>query len=187
MEETPKEESPKAEAAEAQTVPYERFAQKVAEVKALEAKLSTVGEMDAVVKAWEAKYAELQDKFSADKQGWEQKEALMRTGILDEDVADLARWRFSKSDSDNFVEWLQKEALEDTVLKPHLSKEVVKVDAPKPVAEPPVNNGVKNTPAPARGELSPEAVQQMSLEDIRKNYAKIAGAWGYTPHNFDKS
>ena len=192
-EETPNTETtPDAPAAEAspQTVPYERFAQKVAELKALESKLAEAAQLGDVAKNWEDRFKSLSAEHQAEKSQWEQTTALLKAGINDEDISELARWRFSKSDSEDFAEWLENEASNDPVLKVHLNKqdteaapEAAPKTAPQPTPQPSPNAGARTAPPP-RGDFSPEAVQNMSIEDLKRNYAKIAGAWGYTPRNF---
>ena len=179
-EETPKEtptETP-TEKTGGQTVPYERFASKIAQVKALETQLA---EAQAAIKAaggWETKHTELTATMEAERHEWSQKTALYEAGLTDPEVAELARWRFEKSGEDNFSEWLSNSAKEDGILKTHLAK-------PQPAASvaPNSNIGVKASPPP-RGEFTPENVQKMTIDELKANYGKIAGAWGYRPHNF---
>ncbi len=188
--ETPNPETtPEAPAAEAppQTVPYERFAQKVAEIKALESKLAEASQLSDVAKNWEDRFKSLSAEHQSEKSQWSQTTALLKAGINDEDISELARWRFSKSESEDFSEWLESEAPNDPVLKVHLSQPTAPTDAPPtpkpPTAQPSPNAGARTAPPP-RGEFSPEAVQNMSIEDLKRKYSKIAGAWGYTPRNF---
>ena len=190
-EETPNTETPPAVETEAatetkQTVPYERFAQKVAELKAIEAQLAEAAQAVDTAKAWEDRFNTLAAEREAEKRQFTQTSALLRAGIHDEDISELARWRFEKSESEDFAEWLKNEAKNDPVLKPHLQNAPQTApQAPPPAAKPQpnVNAGAKTTPPP-RGEFSPEAVQNMTVEELRANYGKIAGAWGYTPRTF---
>lgn len=180
-------ETPTTEAApEGQTVPYERFAAKIAEIKTLQDQLTEAKSLIENVKALETQIKSIQDERTADASKFAQTEALLRAGILDDDIAELARWRFDKSESDNFAEWLANDAAADAILGEHLKKgaapEAPTQPAPQPTPQPSPNNGVRNTPAP-RGEFSPEAVQKMSVDDLKANYAKIASAWGYVPRN----
>jgi len=176
-----------APATEKQTVPYERFAQKVAEIKALETKLAEAAQSSDVAAAWETKHNELNATFESERAAWNQKSALYQVGINDPDVSELARWRFEKSGSEDFGQWLETDAKNDPILKTHLTKpEAAPTAAPTPEATPAPspNTGARSAPPP-RGEFSPEAVQNMSIEEIKANYGKIAGAWGYTPRKFN--
>ena len=174
-----------------QTVPYERFAQKVQEIKALETKLAEAAQASDLAAAWETKHNELTATFESERAAWNQKSALYQAGISDPDVSELARWRFEKSGSENFAEWLETDAKNDPILKTHLTKpEAPPAPAPEPPAtqqatpQPSPNTGTRSAPPP-RGEFSPEAVQKMTVEEIKANYGKIAGAWGYTPRKFN--
>ena len=181
-EETPTPEATEAPAetppAATNTIPYERFSQKVAEVKALEEKL-------AAAATWETKHNELAATVDAERKAWGQTQALYKAGVTSEEVGELAKWRFEKSGAEDFGAWLAADALSDPLLKSHLAPQ----EAPPPVevkttpAEPPAapvspNNGAITTPPP-RGTFTPEAVQSMSIEDLKANYGKIASAWGY--------
>ena len=186
-------EAPPAEAAPTseQTVPYERFAAKIAEIKALESRLADAQALIEGAQALQTQLETMQNERAADAAKFQQTEALLRAGVLDEDIAELARWRFNKSESDNFAEWLATDAKNDAVLKLHLNAPTTEaappaaapVQKPTPTPQPSPNTGARTAPPP-RGEFSPEAVQNMSIEDLKRNYSKIAGAWGYTPHNF---
>jgi len=174
---------------EPQTIPYERFAQKVAEIKALEAKLLEATQAVDTSKAWESKHSELITSSQKEKSGWEQTEALLRIGITDDDIADLAKYRFQKSGEEDFIAWLKEKANDDPILKTYFNKEVSpKIEEQTPPKKEPIppispNNGARTSPPP-RGDFSPESVQNMSIEDIKANYSKIASAWGYTPRKF---
>jgi hypothetical protein len=178
--ETPTTETQKAETSAAQTVPYERFAAKIAEVKTLENQLAEASQAVDVAKAWESRFNELSTEYESHKTQTNQATALLRAGIDDEDISELARWRFEKSGSEDFAEWLDTDAKNDSVLKVHLTKPAA--TSTKPTAPSP-NTGARTAPPP-RGDFSPDAVQNMSVEDLKKNYSKIAGAWGYAPRKF---
>jgi len=185
-EETPTTE-PAAQESQEQTVPYERFAQKIAELKALQSKVSELSQLTDVVKSWETKYAELENKHTETSSAYKQTEALLRSGITDDEVADLAKYRFTKYESEDFTEWLSKEAKNDPVLKVHLEAPKAAVaEEPKTAPPPQANKGTKQSPVSPQSELSVENVQNMSIEDLKKNYAKIASAWGYAPHDLSK-
>lgn len=185
--ETPNPE-PVAQETQEQTVPYERFAQKVSELKSLQKQVAEMSQLNDVVKAWESKYDELQGKYNESSANFQQTEALLRAGIMDDDVADLARYRFSKNEAEDFAEWLSSAAKEDSVLKVHLQKPATEqvVQEVKPTPPPQANKGTKQSPVPPQSEISPENIQNMSIEDLKKNYAKVASAWGYTPHDLTK-
>ena len=178
-----------AEAVQEQSIPYDRFAKKIAEVKALEIQLAEASQSIDTAKAWEMKHTELANEQKTERAAWDKKSALYEAGISDKDVADLAMWRFEKSGSDNFREWLTEGAKEDSILrgilnKPPAEAAAVAADTPKPVAQPNPNSGTRSNPPP-RGEFSPESVQGMSVAELKANYGKIASAWGYTPHTLD--
>ena len=177
--ETPTPETTKAETSAVQTVPYERFAAKIAEVKTLENQLAEASQAVDVAKAWESRFNELSTEYESHKNQTTQSTALLRAGIDDEDISELARWRFEKSGSEDFAEWLDTDAKNDSVLKVHLTKPPA-VTSAKSTPQPSPNTGARTAPPP-RGDFSPEAVQNMSVEDLKKNYSKIAGAWGYAP------
>ena len=188
-EETPNTETPPAATIE-QTVPYDRFAQKVAELKAVEVQLAEAAQAVDTAKAWEDRFNTLTTEYESHKKQTGQTTALLRAGIQDEDISELARWRFEKSGSEDFSDWLQNEAKNDSVLRVHLQPQTPPTTTtqptqpPQPPApQPSVNTGARTAPPP-RGEFSPEAVQNMSVEELKANYGKIAGAWGYTPRTF---
>lgn len=165
---------------EAQTVPYERFASKVNELNTLKEQLSNSVN-------WENKHNELTATLESERAAWKQTQSLYQAGITSEEVIELAKWRFGKSGSDDFSSWLSSDALQDPLLKTHLGQETktqteAKIAQPAPVPTANPNNGVQ-APPPPRGDFSPESVQQMSVDDLKKNYARIASAWGYRSHN----
>ena len=190
-EETPNTETPPAattEAEQKQTVPYDRFAQKVAELKAVEVQLAEAAQAVDTARAWEDRFNTLNKEYESHKKQTDQTTALLRAGIQDDDISELARWRFEKSGSEDFSEWLQNDARNDSVLKVHLQPQTPPTTEPTPppqapAPQPSVNAGTRTTPPP-RGEFSPEAVQGMTVEELKANYGKIAGAWGYTPRTF---
>jgi hypothetical protein len=185
-EETPSEapveappEAPVEASADNQTVPYERFASKIAEIKNLEEQLAVASKTVEETKHWEQKATELQSTYDEASKVWEKEEALYQAGISNPEIRELAQWRFEKSGVEgDFGDWLKGEGKEDPLLKSHL---VEKEGQRAKISSP--NIGIKETP-PARGEYSPEAVQGMSVEEVKKNYARIAGAWGYRAHEF---
>lgn len=185
-EETPLEETPPKEV---QTVPYERFAQKIEQVKNLEAALSDAKKTLEAAGGWEEKHNALTTTIEGERTSWAQKSALYEAGITDPDLAELARWRFEKSGSENFGEWLGSGAKEDSMLKPHFNKAPTPDAAPTaptptPTAPTPTANAGTRTAPPPRGEFTPESVQSMTIDELKANYGKIAGAWGYTARDF---
>ena len=158
-----------ATTAEAQTVPYERFAAKVAEVAELKTIAASVGELQGQFQA-------LQTEVAKERSAWGEKETLYKAGIVDPDVGEVVRFQYERSGSGDFADFVSK-ADQDPVLKKLLSHT-------KPLAAtPPENVGARNSPPP-RGEFSPESVQNMSVDEIKANYAKFAGAWGIPTSRF---
>ena len=154
---------------EAQTVPYERFAAKVAEVAELKTIAASVGELQGQFQA-------LQTEVAKERSAWGEKETLYKAGIVDPDVGEVVRFQYERSGSEDFADFVSK-ADQDPVLKKLLSNT-------KPLAAtPPENVGARNSPPP-RGEFSPESVQNMSVDEIKANYAKFAGAWGIPASRF---
>jgi hypothetical protein len=155
--------------AEAQTVPYERFAAKVAEVAELKTIAASVGELQGQFQA-------LQTEVAKERSTWGEKETLYKAGIVDPDVGEVVRFQYERSGSGDFADFVSK-ADQDPVLKKLLSNA-------KPVGiSPSENMGARNSPPP-RGEFSPESVQSMSVDEIKANYAKFAGAWGIPATRF---
>ncbi len=166
---TPAPSATPATTTEAQTVPYERFAAKVAEVAELKTIAASVGDLQGQFEA-------LQTEVAKERSTWREKETLYKAGIVDPDVGEVVRFQYERSGSDDFVDFVSK-ADQDPVLKKLLSHT-------KPLATtPPENVGARNSPPP-RGEFSPESVQNMSVDEIKANYAKFAGAWGIPASQF---
>ena len=170
---------------ESQTVPYERFASKIAEIKDLEEKLSIAAQAIDTATALQERLTEATAAHTQETSAWGQTEALLRAGVLDSEVAELARWRFEKSGAEDFTEWLGTDAKTDPLLSAHLAPpaQPAAQATPTPPTPPNPNAGARSAPPP-RGEFSPEAVQGMSVDEVKKNYARIAGAWGYKAHAF---
>ena len=190
--ETPNQTPQTEPAPEVQTVPYERFAQKIEQVRALEAQIAEQAQQLEAVGELKTAHDTLTQTLTNERAEWTQKSALYQAGIIDPDVAELARWRFQKSGSEDFGEWLKNASTEDPILKTHLhTPQVVQEAAPAEQAPAPVetktapnpNIGTRSAPPP-RGELTPEAVQNMTVEELRANYGKIAKAWGFVPRKF---
>ena len=171
--------TPEKAAPEGQTVPYERFAKKIEQVKTLEAQLAEAQAAIETAGSWETKHHELNTTIESERATWSQKSALYEAGISDPDLAELAQWRFEKSGAENFKEWLTTAGQEDGILKTHLNKPT----HPAANIPPSPNTGTKTAPPP-RGEFTPESVQKMTIDELKANYGKIAGAWGYTARNF---
>jgi hypothetical protein len=161
--------APPATPTEAQTVPYERFAAKVAEVAELKTIAASVGELQGQFQA-------LQIEVEKERSTWGEKETLYKAGIVDPDVGEVVRFQFERSGSENFADFVSK-ADQDPVLKKLLS------NAKPLAATPPENMGARNSPPP-RGEFSEESVQNMTVDEIKANYAKFAGAWGMPATRF---
>ena len=154
---------------EAQTVPYERFAAKVAEVAELKTIVASVGDL-------QTQFHALQSEVAKERSAWGEKETLYKAGIVDPDVGEVVRFQYERSGSENFADFVAK-ADQDPVLKKLLSN-----TKPRGAA-PPENVGARNSPPP-RGEFSEESVQNMSVDEIKANYAKFAGAWGIPVSRF---
>ena len=73
-----------------QTVPYERFAQKISEIKALENQVLDAQKQAESAKGWEAKHADLSTSIETERAAWAQQEALFKAGVRDPDVSELA-------------------------------------------------------------------------------------------------
>ncbi len=190
--ETPNQTPQTEPAPEVQTVPYERFAQKIEQVRALEAQIAEQAQQLEAVGELKTARDTLTQTLTNERAEWTQKSALYEAGIIDPEVAELARWRFQKSGSEDFAEWLKNTSTDDPILKKHLhTPQAVQQAAPAEQAPAPVetktapnpNIGTRSAPPP-RGELTPEAVQNMSVEELRANYGKIAKAWGFAPRKF---
>lgn len=190
--ETPNQTPQTEPAPEVQTVPYERFAQKIEQVRALEAQIAEQAQQLEAVGELKTAHDTLTQTLNNERAEWSQKSALYQAGISDPEITELAQWRFQKSGSEDFGEWLKSAATSDEILKKHLNppqvvQQTEQVEqAPAPVetkTAPNPNIGTRSAPPP-RGELTPEAVQNMSVEELRANYGKIAKAWGFVPRKF---
>ena len=192
-----------------QTVPYARFSKKVAEASelkeqlaALQKQVTEMGQATQQVEQWQTKYAELEHSYNSDKAAFTTKETLYQRGITDPEHMDLAQYRFNKSGSENFSDWLesgiQNDPILSTILNPKTPPPVIQEQTPseapaetEPVQQtntasfPTGNNGVKPAP-PSRGELTPETVQNMSVEEKAQIYPKLAEQWGFASVNLRK-
>lgn len=185
---------------EEKTIPYDRFAKKVTEVKALKNTLAeamaeleglreNAGKLEETTKA----LAELQATYEADKASYTTSLELSRSGITDEDQAELVRWRFAKSGktTEEFGEWLKNDAPGDKLLAgffnsaPNEAPEAPAQPARNVEPPPPVNNGTRAAPAP-RTAYSAENVANMSVDELRQNYNSIMETWGFPGHDFSK-
>jgi hypothetical protein len=171
-----------------QTVPYERFAAKIAEIRGLEEKLATAAQAVDVARSLQEQLAAATTAHEGAAVEWSQTEALLRAGVMDGEIAELARWRYGKSGTEEtFESWLETGAKEDPILKGHLetapSPAAPLAAPPATTAPPSANQGTRAAPPP-RGEFSPESVQAMSVAEVKANYSRIATAWGYRGHDF---
>lgn len=176
------------------TVPWERFAKKVAENKALKGAVADqqlelddlrigAGKLEEATSA----FATLKAETDAERLTHSTSLALSRAGITDADTADLVRWRFAKSDKspEEFGDWLKTDALSDKLLAEVFRVEPTTVEAREPTPQPPVNGGTK-APPPPRQAYTAESVQNMTVDELRANYSGIMESFGFQGHDFSK-
>ena len=193
-----------------QTVPYNRFAKKVAEaaelkeqITAMQKQVADLTQSSGQLEQWQTKYAELEATSNTRQAEFNTKETLYQRGITNADHMDLAQYRFKKSGADNFSEWLETGIKSDPILSSILgAPEPVQVapqaelPAPEPQVEaaplqatsapfPTANNGTKPVP-PARGDISLESVKNMTVEEKAAIYPKLAEQWGFASASLRK-
>jgi TolA-binding protein len=186
-----------------QTVPYNRFAKKVAEaaelkdqITAMQKQVAELTQSSSQLEQWQTKYAELEATSSTRQAEFNTKETLYQRGITNADHMDLAQYRFKKSGADNFSEWLETGIKNDPILSsilgaPEPAPQVPQAEAaPEPAQVeatplqatpapfPTANNGTKPAP-PARGDISLESVKNMTVEEKASIYPKLAEQWGF--------
>lgn len=152
------------------TVPWSRFEERGARIKALEAELAAAtGKLDTLSKeaesykaqaaegaTWRSKHDQLSATYAEER-------ALLSEGITDPEVIEAARWAYSrlpeaerKPFADTVKAWKEKPDTAPKIMQPHL--------APPPAAQPqrpglpPSSRGTAaSSPAPV-GTLEPRAV-----------------------------
>lgn len=196
-----------------QTVPYNRFAKKVAEaaelkeqISAMQKQVAELTQTSGQVEQWQTKYAELEATYNTSQAEFSTKETLYQRGITNVDHMDLAQYRFKKSGADNFSEWLETGIKSDPILssilgapepapqvpqatQPEATPEPAQVEAAPlqatPAPFPTANNGTKPIP-PARGDISLESVKNMTVEEKAAIYPKLAQQWGFASASLRK-
>ena len=186
---------------EDQTVPYNRFAKKVAEaaelkeqISAMQKQVAELTQASQQVEQWQTKYAELEATANTRQTEFNTKETLYQRGITNPDHMDLAQYRFNKSGADNFSEWLatgiEKDPILSSILNTPAAPTLTQPAAPEAQPEvtpqqatsapfPAANNGTKPAP-PARGDVNFDSVQKMTVEEKANIYPKLAEQWGFT-------
>lgn len=161
------------------TVPYERFAAKVGEVKEIRAQLDALTAEHAAAKAqaeqaathqaaaqeWQAKHAALEGQFGRYRD-------LTANGITDPDVAEVAEWTYSRlpekdrpAFGDALKAWKAKPEEAPTALRPFLTSP----GQGGGNGAGGVNRGAAGGGAAGPPALGADAITRMSPEEYRKN------------------
>lgn len=159
-------------------VPYERFAALVAEKRALKGKAAEVDTMRAQIAELGKRAADAEAALAAGRSEWEERTALFRAGIDDDDGIDVARTLYARQPAEGrkpMAEWIAALKAEGaTVPKPLAPYLAQQAGAPTKATP---------KPAPAQGQapsaggaLTPEAISQAYAEAARNPHDAAAKA-----------
>jgi|ETNmetMinimDraft_26_1059896.scaffolds.fasta_scaffold37337_2 hypothetical protein len=145
----------KAGAAEAKAAANASHAPIAEELKTVRAKLATMpdaSKLEARLQKAEAKAAEWQEKYTASTTEYSTEKALLVAGITEEDDQAYVRWKFERSDEDDFAKFASGIKAADTRYFGEAAAPPPPADPNAPTPPPPTPNVNAGTqPAPPAG------------------------------------
>lgn len=146
-------------------VPYERFAAVVAERRELKAKAAEVDTMRSQLAEFGQRAAAAEAALIAGRAEWEERTALYRAGIDDDDGIDVARTLYARQPPEGrkpMAEWIATMRADGAAvpkpLAPYLTTPTAPPTAP-PKAQPKAAPASGQAPS-ASGSLTPESIKQ---------------------------
>ena len=160
------------EAAAKQPVPYERFAAVVAERKALRSQVAGTADLQAKLDAATKRADAAESALASGRQEWEERSALWKAGVDDDDGIDVARTLYGRLPADKrptMSEWIAGLKAEGATvpkpLAPYLAQQTPPGAAP-PKAQPKPGQPQAQPPS-AAGRADETAIRTARMEAQR--------------------
>jgi hypothetical protein len=159
------------EAAAKQPVPYERFAAVVAERKALRSQVAGTADLQAKLDAATKRATDAEAALASGRQEWEERSALWKAGVDDDDGIDVARTLYGRLPADKrptMSEWIAGLKAEGaTVPKPLAPYLAQQQPAAAPAKAQPKPGQPQAQPPSAAGRADETAIRTARMEAHR--------------------